>query len=235
MKCLGNVWMMGNGLMMRTRAAGRARHLRGALALAVAGTLLSGCGGGMFGGDSSDSSPSMSDRFGQLFGSRSQAVGEAPPPPVDHALSCPPVRIRPGASTFAVGLSGKPAAGSDLRYQATISRTARDCTQSGDQITARIGIQGRVISGPAGSPATVEVPIRVAVVQGGVQERTIATKVYRTTVSMSAAGNDPFSLVVEDIVYPVPTAATIDSYIFYIGFDPQALTPEPRASRRKKQ
>jgi hypothetical protein len=220
--------------MMRMRGAGRVRRLRGALALAVAGTLLSGCGGGMF-GDSSDPSPSIGDRFSQLFGSRSQAVGENPPPPVDNELSCPPVRIRPGASTYAVGLPGRPATGTDLRYQASITRTARDCTQNGDQITARIGIQGRVISGPAGSPATVEVPIRVAVVQGGVQERTVTTKVYRTTVSMSAAGNDPFSLVVEDIVYPAPSAATVDSYIFYIGFDPQALTPEPRASRRKKK
>jgi hypothetical protein len=220
--------------MMRMRGAGRVRRLRGALALAVAGTLLSGCGGGMF-GDSSDPSPSIGDRFSQLFGSRSQAVGENPPPPVDNELSCPPVRIRPGASTYAVGLPGRPATGTDLRYQASITRTARDCTQNGDQITARIGIQGRVISGPAGSPATVEVPIRVAVVQGGVQERTVTTKVYRTTVSMSAAGNDPFSLVVEDIVYPAPSAATVDSYIFYIGFDPQALTPEPRASRRRKK
>jgi hypothetical protein len=227
--------MRGSGLMMRMRGAGRVRRLRGALALAVAGTLLSGCGGGSMFGDSSDPSPSIGDRFSQLFGSRSQAVGENPPPPVDNELSCPPVRIRPGASTYAVGLPGRPATGTDLRYQASITRTARDCTQNGDQITARIGIQGRVISGPAGSPATVEVPIRVAVVQGGVQERTVTTKVYRTTVSMSAAGNDPFSLVVEDIVYPAPSAATVDSYIFYIGFDPQALTPEPRASRRRKK
>ena len=113
-----------------------------------------------------------------------------------------------------MGLPGKPPSGADLRYQATISRTARDCTTNGDQITARIGIQGRVISGPAGSPATVEVPIRVAVVQGGIQERTITTKVYRTTVSMSEAGNDAFSLVAEDLVYPVPSAETVDSYIF---------------------
>jgi hypothetical protein len=215
--------MVGNGLMMRAREAGRC-YLRGALTLAMAGALLLGCGGGSsFGDDSS--------WFGQLFGGR----GEAPPPPVDNALSCPPVRIRPGASTFAVGLPGKPAAGTDLRYQATISRTARDCTQNGDQITARIGIQGRVISGPAGSPATVEVPMRIAVVEGGVQERTIVTKVYRTTVSMSAAGNEPFSLVVEDMVYPVPNAATVDSYIFYIGFDPQALGPEPKAPKHKKK
>ena len=143
--------------------------------------------------------------------------------------------IRAGASTYAVGLPGKQATGNDLRYQATITRTARDCTAVGGQITARIGIQGRVIAGPAGNPATVEIPLRVAVVQGGVQEKTIATKVYRTTVTMDDAGSVPFSLVAEDLVYPVPPGATGDSYIFYIGFDPQALTPEPKPVKRKKK
>jgi hypothetical protein len=228
--------MMRNRLMMLTVGAARSGHLRVGLALAVAGTLLSGCGGGSMFGASSDSSPSIGDRFGQLFGSRSQAVGEAPPPAVDNELSCPSVSIRAGASTYAVGAPGKPAVGNDLRYQATITRTARDCTLSGGQIAARIGIQGRVIAGPAGNPATVEIPIRVAVVQGGVQEKTIATKVYRTTVSMSEANSVPFSLVAEDMVYPVPPGATGDSYIFYIGFDPQAVKPEPaaRAARKKK-
>jgi hypothetical protein len=227
--------MMGNRLTMRTMA-GRARHLRIAPALAVAGFVLSGCGGGsMFGASSDDSSPSIGSRFSQLFGSKSQAVGEAAPPAVDSELSCPPVSIRAGASTFAVAAPGKQPIGNDLRYQATITRTARDCTLTGDHITARIGIQGRLIAGPAGNPATVEIPLRVAVVQGGVQERTIATKVYRTTVSMTEASSVPFSLVAEDMVYPVPPGATGDSYIFYIGFDPQALKPEPKPAARKKK
>jgi hypothetical protein len=229
---------MRNRLMMRTAAAGRARHLSVALTLAAAGALLSGCGGGssMFGSSaSSDSSPSLGSRFSELFGSKSQAVGEATPAPVDNELSCPPVSIRAGASTYAVAAPGKQAVGNDLRYQASITRTARDCTRNGDQITARIGILGRVIAGPAGSPATVEIPLRVAVVQGGVQEKTITTKVYHTTVSMSDSGSIPFSLVAEDVTYPVPPGATGDSYIFYIGFDPQALKPEPKPVARKKK
>jgi hypothetical protein len=228
--------MMRSRLMMRTMGAGRAGRWSVALSLAVAGAVLSGCGGGSMFGASSDSSPSIGTRFSQLFGSKSQAVGETPPPPVDNELSCPPVSIRAGASTYAVAAPGKQPVGNDLRYQATITRTARDCTQTGDQITARIGILGRLIAGPAGNPPTVEIPLRVAVVQGGIQEKTIATKVYRTTVQMNESGSVPFSLVAEDLVYPVPPGATGDSYIFYIGFDPQALKPEPpaRPARKKK-
>ena len=108
------------------------------------------------------------------------------------------------------------------------------CRITADCEACRIGIEGRVISGPAGSPATVEIPLRVAVVQGGIQERTIATKVYRTTVSMSET-NVPFSLVGEDMVYSSPPGVPSDSYVFYIGFDPQALTPvAPARPARKK-
>ena len=185
------------------------------------------------------SAQSLSDRFKSLFGGKTDqpAVRDpAAPPEAEDDLDCPPVSIRAGASTYSVAAPGKQAVGNDLRFQATITRTARQCTKFGGDITAKVGIQGRVIAGPAGAPSTVEIPLRVAVVQGGIQEKTIATKVYRTTVSMNETGSVPFSLVAEDLVYPVPPGATGDSYIFYIGFDPQALTPEPKpkATRKKK-
>jgi hypothetical protein len=225
---------MGDRLLLRTMAAGRAGRLRAVLAVGIVGTLLSGCGGGSMFGSSPDS-PSLSDRFGQLFGSKSQAVGEKPPPAEESELTCPSVSIRAGASTYAVGLPGKPASGSDLRYQATITRTARDCTLNSGQITARIGIQGRVIAGPAWTPGPVQIPVRVAAVQGGIHEKTIATKAYQTTVEMTESSSVPFSLVIEDLVYPAPPGAEGDSYIFYIGFDPQALKPEPGPPKRKKK
>src|SRR5664279_1060557 len=95
---------------------------------------------------------SITDRFKSLFGGKSDepaAVG-APTAPngPESELACPPVSIRAGASTYAVAAPGKQAVGNDLRYQATITRTARDCTLSGGEIVARIGIQGRVIAGP---------------------------------------------------------------------------------------
>jgi hypothetical protein len=232
---LGDIWIMRQRLIRQTIGAGPTGHWRAAIALAVTGALLTGCSGAGYAPSSdADSIPTIGDRFNQLFGRKSQAVGEAPPAADGAEPDCPVVKIRAGASTYAVAAPGKQPVGSDLRYQATVTRTARDCRRSGGQIIARIGIQGRVIAGPAGSPATVEIPLRVAVVQVGVQEKMIATKVYRTTVSMTEDSSTPFSLVGEDLAYSMPSGATSESYVFYIGFDPQALPPEPAPARKRK-
>ena len=184
------------------------------------------------------SAQSITDRFKSLFGGKSdeEPATNAPAVPEDTGdLTCPPVTVRAGASTYAVAAPGKQPVGNDLRFQATISKMARECTVNGGVITARIGIQGRVIAGPAGAPSSVQVPIRVAVVQGGVSEKTIATKAYQTTVTMTEGGSEPFTLVAEDLTYPAPAGAVGDSYIFYIGFDPQSLKPERPAPKKKKQ
>jgi hypothetical protein len=52
---------------------------------------------------------------------------------------------------------------------------------------------------------------------------------------MAEDGSVPFTLVADDLTYPIPPGATGDSYIFYIGFDPQALTPEPKAPAKRKK
>jgi hypothetical protein len=212
------------------------------LVAALLSMTLAGCGGGsMFGGSSASadstapSSPSLTSRFSQIFGSKSQALGEAPPPPEDNnGPTCPGVSVRFGASTLAVGLPGKPASGTDLRYQVSILRTARDCTLSGGQIHARVGIQGRIITGAAGAPPTVDIPMRVAVMQEGVTTKVIFTKAAQTSVTLAGdAGYTDFSTVIEDIVYPVPPGDTGDNYIFYIGFDPAGQKSAPRARGRK--
>lgn len=206
--------------------------------VAIAAVVLAGLGCGLA---APASAQSLSDRFKSLFGGKSDEPTEGAPPPaaapgshIPEDLFCPPVSIRAGASTYAVGLPGKEAIGNDLRFQATITKTARQCDYNSGQITARIGIQGRVIAGPAGAPTSVQVPLRVAVVQGGVSEKTIATKAFQTTVNMTESGSEPFTLVAEGLVYPAPTGAVGDSYVFYIGFDPQALKPERPAPRKKK-
>ncbi|TKT70912.1 hypothetical protein YH63_005545 [Afipia massiliensis] len=219
-------------------ADGRRLKRAAMAALAVAAsTALSGCGS-MSGGSSGSPSTSSSigSKFSQLFGSNSQEASTSSSPSTQATqnsdLTCPSVAIRFGASTLAVGVPGKPASGNDLRYQGSITRTARDCNLQNGQVTVRIGILGRIITGPAGAPPTVDVPMRVAVVQEGAPEKVIVTKAFRTTVAMEGE-NTEFSIVAEDIVYPAPTEAANDKYIFYVGFDPAALKPEPARKRKK--
>lgn len=182
---------------------------------------------------------SFTDRFKSLFGGKSDEPAQTAPAPGQPAeapeVDCPQVTVRAGASTYTVSVQGKPAGSNDVRYQASITKMARECIRNGGEITARVGIQGRVVAGPAGAPASVEIPLRIAVVQGGVGEKVIASKAYRTTVAMSEDGSVPFSFVAEDMVYPLPSPAVADSYIFYVGFDPQALAGGSKAAPKKKK
>jgi hypothetical protein len=187
------------------------------------------------------SAQSFTDKLKGLFGGGDSKPQEQQAPPANPdepqvTSDCPQVTIRAGASTYAVAAPGKQAVGNDVRFQATITKLARDCTRTGGDITARIGVQGRVIVGPSGAPSSIEVPLRVAVVQGGVGEKVIATKAYRTTVNIGEEESVPFSFVADDLVYPAPPGAVADNYIFYVGFDPQLVSTseKPKPVRKKK-
>lgn len=222
-------------------ATGHSKQAARLALIAATAVALAGCGGGsMFGSSSGGSGSSLGSRFSQLFGSNSQEASTTSAPSTQTTensseLTCPSVTIRFGASTLAVGLPGKPASGNDLRYQGTITRTARDCNLAGGQVTARIGVMGRIIVGPAGAPPSVEVPMRVAVVQEGAPEKVIVTKLVRTTVEIPPdAHNVEFSLVAEDVTYPAPTVAANDKYVFYVGFDPNAKPEAPARGKKKR-
>ncbi len=201
------------------------------VAAAFGVVVLGGCGSLSGSTTSSSSSPSLSDRFGQLFGGRSQPVGSGASTADTDVQDCPDVFIRNGASTYAVG------SGADMRFQATITDNARECKLNGGQIMASVGIRGRIIVGPAGAPASADIPLRIALVQEGSTPKTIFTKLYPTSVAVpSDQTNVPYSFVAEDVVYPLPTGSEGDSYVFYVGFDPNGVKaqPAPRKAAKKK-
>jgi hypothetical protein len=98
----------------------------------------------------------------------------------------------------------------------------------------KVGMQGRVIVGPAGAPAQVDAPIRYAVVREGVEPKTVATKFRRVPVSMAAGElNVTFSDVEEDLTFPIPSQSEIDAYVVYVGFDEAGDRNNQRASPKK--
>jgi len=74
-------------------------------------------------------------------------------------------------------------------------------------------------------------------VEEGPDPKTVATKLYRTTVAVPAEqGNVNFSIVAEDLAFPMPRGGAIDKYVIYVGFDPQAepARPQRRPTRRAR-
>jgi hypothetical protein len=98
----------------------------------------------------------------------------------------------------------------------------------------RVGVQGRVITGPAGAPTQVDVPLRYAVVREGVEPKTITTKFRRFPVAMApGATNVVFTDIEEDLSFPIPSTVDLDAYVVYIGFDDQGDRTERRPPAKK--
>ena len=114
-----------------------------------------------------------------------------------------------------------------VKYQGSFVREARECSVAEGNVVMKIGVQGRIILGPAGGPGHLDVPLRIAVVQetpGGTKP--VTTKFVRIPVEI---GNNPdgtiFTHIEEAMSFPLPTPmSALDDYIVYIGFDP--LTAE---------
>ncbi len=149
---------------------------------------------------------------------------------------CPPVDVRTGASTLAIAAKTDGATANDLRYQLSFNQLARQCTLAAGTVHMRVGVQGRVVVGPAGAPAQADVPLRYAVVREGVEPKTIVTKFRRFPVPMPPGNtNVMFTDIEEDLSFPMPSRVDLQSYIVYIGFDDIGdRTQRPLPAKKKK-
>jgi hypothetical protein len=237
----------------KTRRASRRRGWRIAYALAGA-TALAGCssGGLTSGGPGPGAAPaapapapsadsSFSGRVKSFFtGSSGSSLPPAPPAGpagvAAPAVDCPPVEFRQGAATLAVNSNNGESAALGLRYQGSFVQTARECQLRGGQLTIKVGVQGRVVVGPAGAPRDIMVPLRYALVREGQEQKTIWTKLFMVPVAIPDGQlNVPFIHVEEEMTVPNPSPAELDAYVIYIGFDPEgANPPKPKPAAKPK-
>jgi hypothetical protein len=215
-------------------------RLRTAMLLSCA-IMLSACSGTerLFGSASepettASTSPSVADRMSNLFGSSHQASGPAGVGSSDD-IDCPNVDIRPGSSTLTIAGGGAESSAMDLRYQATIGRTARECALLGATMTIKVGVQGRLMLGPNGGPGQVDIPLRYALVHEGPEPKTIVTKLHRFPVTIGPDQTGvAFTHIEEDLTIPVPDPIALQSYVVYVGFDPAAPKPAPQRRQQRR-
>ena len=222
----------------------------GALVLALAAA---GCSGGsMFGGPAATapapaagapSAPSGPQWLrGDIAGFFSSSSDKAPHPVAGATpdVECPYIEIREGASTLTIGSGGDNAAMS-LKYQGTFVRAARQCAVVAGQMVMKVGVEGRIILGPAGGPGQFDVPLRIAVVdESPAGTKPIVTKLIQIPVTVQSMTDNPTFAHVEDgLSFPLPKSDELEHYIVYIGFDPLAAEnkekhakPRPKPKRK---
>ena len=216
---------------MRRGTGGSGRRIIGLVPLAALSLAVAGCSSS--GGDGT----SFGERFSQ---SLTTGTPTAPAPAATTGTTanldtCPNVDIRQGAGTITINTNSRDPSAMQLRYQISVGQTARECANVAGNLNIKVGMQGRVVLGPAGTPGTIEVPVRYALVEEGPQAKTVYSKLYRVPVSVGEGQNSvAFTHIEEAMSVPMPTPAVFDRYVIYVGFDPLGSAQERQPAKRKR-
>ena len=208
---------------------------RGAARAAIwcaAGLVLSGCAATEKLIPSSDS---VSATFGNLLAFNTTHPGPVPSAahPSDEPLRCPALEVLDGTSSYRT-YAGADQSNGNVRYQFSMGDVARDCTRSGSDILMKVGVEGRVLLGPAGSPGSFTVPVRIAIRRDSDQKPAVA-KLYQVPATIAAgetAGS--FTLVTDPVAVPFVSVHADDDYTILVGFD-SATKPAAEAAARGRR
>lgn len=180
------------------------------VALALGACTSSGSGTALFQNAISDKPP---DPSGKKVVKQTYTAADFAPD-----VYCPPLQLRAGTEALPVYDRGHDGEQEYVRYQAAIDKTARQCTMSGDTLTLKIGIEGRVVAGPKGGAGTMSLPLRIAAVKQSGGGKPIYTRLFKIPVTVSAPtfGAD-FSQVIENVSFRI--GPEDHDIIVYVGFD----------------
>jgi hypothetical protein len=133
---------------------------------------------------------------------------------------CPEISIREGTQVLRRYQRGKQDDPAGLDYQGTIRTFARECQPASDGGTViRVGMAGRVISGPTGYTGPATLPLRVVLVKNGTE--VLYSQVHPVGATFAAGqASLPWTQVVEGVTVPYQDGT--GSFRLYIGFDEQA-------------
>jgi hypothetical protein len=157
--------------------------------------------------------------------------GATPPPPMAEQaeeVECPRVTVAEGGAALRSYVSGRVGAAEALRHQISIANVARECVGRPDgTILVKVGVEGRALMGPAGSPGRLDAPVRFIIKRG---DTVYADRTRRVAVAI-APGETHGSFVAVEEGMTVP--ANIGEYEIEValGAGPAGERPARRARR----
>ena len=134
-----------------------------------------------------------------MFQSSKPPAPDQLPKDEDQAdLICPEVIVADGGAAVRMQ-AGQDSSG--LRHQISITNVARECTPTGNGgFRLKVGVEGRVLLGPAGSPGSYGATLTTTVTRGTTPVARRASRVGGTIPS--GQGGVDFSHVEDGIVVP---------------------------------
>ncbi len=202
------------------------------LGLCLLGTLsMAGCGGTRGFQSTEDSGGST---LGNLLAFNSLHVGPAPTPAslAEPTVDCPMVEVLDGTASMRT-YSGAEQANSNVKYQYSLGDVVRECSKTGGQLVLKVGVQGRVLIGPAGTPGSFSAPIRIAI-RNDNDQKVVTSKFYTVPVTIQGGESQgDFSLVSDPIAVPFIKASANEDYTILVGFDSKGQTDKAASPRRR--
>ncbi|WFS01506.1 hypothetical protein [Rhizobium tumorigenes] len=147
------------------------------------------------------------------------------------AGKCPQIVIRDEGAIYKTYAKGAKDDASQLAYQASLVQGTRQCTTDGTALNMTIVVQGRIVAGPMGGSGSVNLPIKVSVMDG-------QTVLYSDTTNYQAsipAGEGAAQFLYTDNKIHV-TGGAAGFVSVYVSFEqsPAAPTKTARTVRKRK-
>jgi hypothetical protein len=209
-----------------TQRTDQCRAALRAVAFSAVVTLLSGCGlnsitsglgGGLFASDETKA-PVEGVTEGQLLsaaqtGGSNIAVGST----VAHG--CPRFLVWSPGNHTTTYLPGRDGDAMAVMHRGEITKTARECTIEPGLVTVKYGFSGRVLLGPSGQSARVNLPIKVFVTDAD-RQRLSSENI---DIAVDVAVDNPIAYFshVQSVSFAIPQGTRPGEFEVYVGFDEQ--------------
>ena len=133
---------------------------------------------------------------------------------VELRAFCPRVILREGTAYFNTFTKGNENNPDELIYQANLGDVTRTCTFGGGIMNINVTAAGRIVSGPQGRSGSINMPIRVAVVD---KSGVLFSELRKMNVAInSGVGAQQFLFQDSQISIPQPKDRGVQ---IFLGFD----------------